>query len=108
MSKEQSPYSKVLKSKESVEAAKRLPKKPMELSDDDTKRLKLIAAKAKKMRIAKNMSYEFFALHAGINRNSYYRFEKSASTGDNYTVALLLKVIKGLDSTFEEFFKDIQ
>jgi DNA-binding XRE family transcriptional regulator len=108
MSKKQSSYDKLLKAKESVEAAKRLPKKPMMLTDDDTKRLKLIAEKAKKMRIAKKMSYELFALHAGINRNSYYRFEKSATSGDNYTVALLLKVITGLDSTFEEFFKDIQ
>jgi DNA-binding XRE family transcriptional regulator len=107
MSKKQSPYSKVLKSKESVEAVKRLPKKPMVISDDDTKRLKLIAAKAKKMRIAKKMSYELFALHAGINRNSYYRFERSATSGDNYTVALLLKVITGLDSTFKEFFEDL-
>jgi DNA-binding XRE family transcriptional regulator len=107
MSKKQSPYSKVLKSKESVEAVKRLPKKPMVISDDDTKRLMLIAEKAKKMRIAKNMSYEQFALHAGINRNSYYRFEKSASSADNYTVALLLKVISGLDSTVKEFFEDL-
>jgi DNA-binding XRE family transcriptional regulator len=108
MREEQVPKDKLLKTLESVEAAKRLPKKPMVISDDDTKRLRLIAAKAKKMRVAKKMSYELFALNAGINRNSYYRFEKSATTGDNYTVALLLKVIKGLDSTFEEFFKDIQ
>jgi DNA-binding XRE family transcriptional regulator len=108
MNEEQVPNDKLLKAIESVEAAKRLPKKPMVLSDEDTKRLKLIAEKAKKMRIAKNMSYEQFALHAGINRNSYYRFEKSASSANNYTVALLLKVITGLDSTVKEFFQDIQ
>ena len=107
MSKKQSAYSKVLKTEVPAETTKRLPKKPMVISDDDTKRLMLIAEKAKKMRIAKKMSYEFFALHAGINRNSYYRFEKSATSGDNYTVALLLKVITGLDSNFKEFFEDL-
>ena len=108
MSEEQVQNDKLVKTIGSVEAAKRLPKKPMVLSDDDTKRLKLIAEKAKKMRIAKKMSYEFFALHAGINRNSYYRFERSATSGDNYTVALLLKVISGLDSTVKKFFEDLQ
>lgn len=84
------------------------PKKTHAISDIEKEKLKLIAEKAKRMRIAKNMSYEQFALHAGINRNSYYRFEKSAISGDNYTVSLLIKVIVGLNSTFPEFFKDIQ
>jgi DNA-binding XRE family transcriptional regulator len=107
MDKEQALNNKLVKAIEPVEAAKRLPKKPMVISDNDTKRLKLIAEKAKKMRIAKKMSYEEFALHAGINRNSYYRFEKSADTGDNYTVALLMTVISGLGTTPADFFKDL-
>jgi DNA-binding XRE family transcriptional regulator len=84
------------------------PKKPHVISDIEKEKLKLIAEKAKKMRIAKNMSYEQFAIHAGINRNSYFRFEKSAKTGKNYTIALLLKVIRGLGSTPAQFFKSIK
>lgn len=108
MSEEQAQYKKLGKSKAPGETANRLPKKSMVISDEDTSRLKLISEKAKKLRIAKNMSYEEFAIHAGINRNSYYRFEKSATSGDFYTVALLMKVISGLGSTPAEFFKDIQ
>jgi DNA-binding XRE family transcriptional regulator len=108
MSEDQAPYEKLGKSKASGETAKRLRKKSMVISDDDTKRLKLIAEKAKKMRIEKNMSYEEFAIHAGINRISYYRFEKSTDSGDKYSVALLMKVIRGLGSTPSDFFKDIK
>ncbi len=108
MSEDQAPYSNLGKAKGSVETAKRSPKKPMVISDTEIGYIKLIAEKAKNMRIAKKMSYEQFALQVGINRNSYYRFEQSASSGDNYTVALLLKVITGLDATLSEFFKDIQ
>jgi hypothetical protein len=108
MSEEQSTYRKSGKVKESEKTSTRGPKNSMVVSADDTKRIKSIAAKARKMRIALNMSYEVFAIHAGINRMSYYRFEKSAETGDNFTVALLLTVISGLGTTPAEFFKDIQ
>jgi DNA-binding XRE family transcriptional regulator len=107
MDKQQPLNNKLVKAN-SVETAKRSPKKPMDVSADDINRIKLIADKVKKMRIAKKMSYEEFALRVGINRNSYYRFEKSADTGDNYTVALLVTVISGLGTTPAEFFKDIQ
>jgi DNA-binding XRE family transcriptional regulator len=108
MSEESATYNKSVKTKESTETTKRGPKKPMIISDDDTNRLKSIATKAKKLREEKGYSYEAFALHAGINRNSYYRFEKSSTSGDNYTAALLMKVIKGLGTTPAEFFKNIQ
>lgn len=108
MSEDQASYSKLGKAKESVKTAKRSPKKPMVISDIEKGYIKQIAEKAKSMRIAKKISYEQFALQVGINRNSYYRFEQSASSGDNYTVALLLKVITGLDTTLPEFFKDIR
>lgn len=108
MSEEQAAYNISGKVKESVKKSNRGPKTFMVISDDDTNRIKSIAGKAKKMRIAKHMSYEVFALHAGINRISYYRFEKSAESGDNFTVALLLTVISGLGTTPAEFFKDIQ
>jgi transcriptional regulator with XRE-family HTH domain len=78
------------------------------IPDIDRDYIKKIAAKAKLLRDDKGYSYESFALHAQINRNSYFRFERSAVTGDNYTVALLLRVIRGLNMTTSEFFKDIQ
>jgi transcriptional regulator with XRE-family HTH domain len=78
------------------------------IPDIDRDYIKKIAAKAKFLREEKGYSYESFALQAQINRNSYFRFEKSAVTGDNYTVALLLRVIRGLSMTATEFFKDIQ
>jgi transcriptional regulator with XRE-family HTH domain len=67
-----------------------------------------IAATAKEMRIKAGYSYESFAIHAGINRNSYFRFERSATTGDNYTIALLLKITRGLNITMTDFFQDIK
>ena len=107
MNEDQASNNKMVKAKKSVETKKRRTKKPMVISDDDTKRLKLIAEKATRLRKEMDISYEEFALHAGINRNSYYRFEKSATSGDFYTVALLMTVISGLGTTPAEFFKDI-
>ena len=78
------------------------------IPDVDRDYIKKIAAKAKFLREEKGYSYEPFALQAQINRNSYFRFEKSAVTCDNYTIALLLRVIRGLNMTTTEFFKDIQ
>lgn len=77
------------------------------IPDIDRDKIKLIAERAKKMRIKQNISYEEFARMSEINRNSYFRFEKSAETGENFTVALLLKVIRGLKLTTSEFFQDI-
>jgi DNA-binding XRE family transcriptional regulator len=109
MSEEQATYKKMAKATKSEEPAKtRRTKKSMVVSDDDHRRLKLIVEKAANLRKEMDISYEEFAIRAGINRNSYYRFEKSADSGDYYTVALLLTVISGLGLTPAEFFKDIQ
>ena len=78
------------------------------IPDVDRDYIKKIAAKVKELRVKAGYSYESFAIHADINRNSYFRFERSATTGDNYTIALLLKMIRGLNMTSTEFFKDIQ
>jgi transcriptional regulator with XRE-family HTH domain len=78
------------------------------IPEADREYLKKIASTAKQMRIATGFSYEEFALKAGINRNSYFRFEKSSQTGDNYTVALLLKVIRGLSKSTSDFFESIK
>ena len=76
--------------------------------DVDKVQIKKIASKAKELRIKSGYTYEEFALQAGINRNTYFRFEQSGEKGENYTVALLLKVIRGLNMTVSEFFKDIK
>lgn len=88
--------------------SKEVPKNPHIVSEIEKDRLILIADKVKKLRTAKFSSYEQFALQAGINRNSYYRLEKSAKTGENFTMALLLKVIRGLDMSVSDFFHDLK
>lgn len=108
MSEEATPYGIPAKPKKSRKTPKKESEKPHIISDIEREKLKLIAGKVQKMRIAKKMSYEQFALHSGINRNSYFRLEQAATSGDNYTVALLLKVIRGLNTTVAEFFQDIK
>ena len=98
----------MVKAKKSLEPPKRRPKKPQVISTEDTKILKSIAEKAKELREKAGYTYEEFALHAGINRNTYFRFEKSAITGDNYTMTLLLKITKGLDISIKDFFQQIK
>lgn len=77
------------------------------IPDTDKVHIKEIATKAKELRINSGYTYEEFALRAGINRNTYFRFEQSAKKGENYTIALLLKVIRGLNMTVDDFFKGI-
>lgn len=108
MNKNQAQYGENGKKTRSQETRIRRKKIPLALSDKERERLKLIAEKARRMREEIDISYEQFAIRTGINRNSYYRFEKSAETGDNYTVSLLIKVLSGLKTTLPEFFKDIQ
>lgn len=79
------------------------------IPDIDRDYIKKIAARAKELRIQSGYSYESFAIHAGINRNSYFRFEKkSAESGENFTIALLLKITRGLNITMTDFFQDIK
>lgn len=78
------------------------------ITDLDKKVIKRIANKAKYLRIAQGCGYEEFALKANINRNTYFKFEKSAETGENFTVATLAKVIRGNNQTWESFFKDFK
>ena len=86
----------------------RKPKKPHLISDFEKEQIKQIAAKAKRLRIASSVSYEEFAKNADINRNSYFRFEKAAESGENITLVLLLKVIRGLNMSVADFFQDIR
>jgi transcriptional regulator with XRE-family HTH domain len=82
--------------------------KPRIIPDVDREKIKIIATKAKKLRESNGYSYESFALHAGINRNTYFRFEKAATTGENITLALIITIIRGLNMTISEFFSDIK
>jgi transcriptional regulator with XRE-family HTH domain len=81
--------------------------KPHQIDELDRATIKHIASRAKELRIQMGYSYEEFALHANINRNTYFKFEKSAVNGDNFTVAILAKVIRGLNQTMESFFKGV-
>lgn len=81
--------------------------KKHEVPELDKDTIKRIAAKAKDMRKKKGYSYEGFAMHAKINRNTYHKFEKSATTGENYTMATLLKVVRGLEQSLASFFEDL-
>jgi len=78
--------------------------KKHEIPELDMDTIKRIAAKARNMREKQGFSYEEFALHAGLNRNTYFKFEKSAATGENFTIATLLKVIRGLSVSLRSFF----
>ena len=78
------------------------------ITDLDKDVIKRIAGKAKQLRVAGELGYEEFALKADINRNTYFKFEKSATTGENFTVATLAKVIRGHNQTWETFFKDFK
>ena len=107
MSEDPVPSQKSIKSVEEKTKKKRLPKKQMKISKAEKNLIMAIAKKAKKLREETELSYENFAAKAGINRISYYRFEKSNITGDKYSVALLLKVILALNQTPSQFFNDI-
>lgn len=108
MSEDQVPYAKKAKEEKSIGTAKRRKKKPMVISDGDVKILRMIVYKAINLREEMDVSSEEFAIRNGINRNSYYRFEKSPLTQDKYSVALLIKVIRGLGLTPAQFFKNIR
>jgi len=77
------------------------------ITDLDRETIKRIAAKAMEMRIKMGYTNEEFAISAQINRNTYFKFEKSSSTGDNFTIAVLAKVLRGLNLTFESFFQNL-
>jgi len=82
-------------------------RKKHEIPELDMEAIKRIATKAKDMRKIKGYSYEGFALHAGINRNTYFKFEKSAATGENYAMATRLRGVRGLGQSRGSFFEDL-
>ena len=47
-------------------------------------------------------NYEHFAYEIGISRSQYGKYEK----GHNLTFLTLVKILKGLDISLEEFFSE--
>lgn len=69
------------------------------------KDLTALGDRMKELRLkAGYKSYEIFAYEKGLPRASYGKWEK----GQNITYTNLIKVIRGLGVTVEEFFKGIK
>ena len=65
------------------------------------KKLQNLGKRLKELRIAKGYkNYEQFAFDKGIPRAQYGRYEN----GQDLRFSSLCKVLKALDTTFEEFF----
>lgn len=64
--------------------------------------LKKVGSRIKKLRIKKGYTnYEYFAWDHHIPRSQYARYEQ----GKDLRLSSLLKVLKALDITLEEFFQ---
>jgi transcriptional regulator with XRE-family HTH domain len=76
----------------------------MESQDDYIETyLERLGKRIKQLRKAKGYkNYEQFAFEHCISRSQYGRYEK----GQDIRFTSLCKVLKALDVTFEEFFKD--
>ena len=68
---------------------------------DDALIIKAIGELAKELRKKTGLSYEEFATQNGINRITYYKFE---SGNQNFTVSILIKIVRGLGMTLKQFF----
>ncbi len=80
-------------------------KKTTEVSELDQKTLEAIGEKVKELRKTKESNHEVFAYKNDINRVSLYRIENGKG---NFTMNTLLKVLRGLEVTPEDFFKGIK
>ena len=84
---------------------KKRDKKPIEIDPVDAEKIKEIGAKLKQLRKQKESNYEVFAFNNNINRVSLYRVENGKG---NFTLNTLLKVLRALEITPEDFFKGIK
>lgn len=72
-------------------------------SDHITSQLSNLAKRLKQVRKAKGYNnYEYFCYQHQINRSSYSRWE----SGRDIQFSSLLKILKALDITVEEFFSE--
>lgn len=73
-------------------------------SKNDEIALKKLGERIRELRIKKGYTnYEHFAYENGISRTQYGKYE----TGENMKFLTFLKVLKGLDITINEFFKEL-
>ncbi len=66
--------------------------------------MKIIGEKVRELRREKNPNYEAWSYLNGINKVSLNRIER----GENVTMKMLLEILKKLDVSVQNFFKDIQ
>jgi len=77
--------------------------KDKQMTKEEIKYLKKLGSRLRYYRKKKGYTnYEYFAYENGFNRPQYGKYE----TGGNIQFNTLLKILKALDVTFEEFFKD--
>lgn len=73
-----------------------------ELTNEEKKLISQLGKRIKTLRIKNGFSnYEHFANEKGISRTQYGRYE----VGDNIKFLTLVKILKGLDISLEEFFE---
>jgi transcriptional regulator with XRE-family HTH domain len=69
----------------------------------DHPELEKLGKRIRELRIQKGFSnYEHFAYEIGVSRSQYGKYE----LGHNLTFLTLLKILKGLDVSLEDFFSE--
>ena len=66
-------------------------------------KMKIIGKKVRELRRQKNQNYEAWSYLNGINKVSLNRLER----GENVTMKTLLEILKKIDVSVHDFFKDI-
>jgi transcriptional regulator with XRE-family HTH domain len=66
--------------------------------------MKIIGEKVRKLRRKKNANYEAWSYLNGINKVSLNRIER----GENFTMKMLLEILKKLEISVADFFEDIR
>ena len=66
--------------------------------------MKTIGEKVRELRRQKNPNYEAWSYLNGINKVSLNRIER----GENVTMRMLLEILKKLDVSVQDFFKNIR
>ena len=66
--------------------------------------MKAIGDKVRELRRQKNPNYEAWSYLNGINKVSLSRLER----GENITMKLFLEILKKLDISVQDFFRNIQ
>ncbi|MDX5347894.1 MAG: helix-turn-helix domain-containing protein [Hymenobacteraceae bacterium] len=74
-----------------------------DITDVEKELLKKLGQRIKELRIKKGYTnYEHFAYEHGISRTQYGKYE----TGENVKFLTLVKILKGLDTSLEDFFSE--